>query len=546
MRKSIMRICSAGLLCSLLLSGTASASESYQEITEEMYAFGLGDYIAYKNMDDLKFHIFSVDQGQFTEFLTTDSALPNGDALSLTDADTGDYFAALLDGKYAVFTHAFQQLTPNKYTWITFQGDFAIGEIADPTISPNDNSRTTYELIDLASGKVFLSVTGSRIRTTDDGQYFVTDEGIYDHAGKRLFRPETARIFSEDVIPLSDTEFVWIGEADQQYALFQSNTRKSEWYDEINSVFMLQTQLFTASKDGRSFLLDRNGNIVTQTTGSISLLATDVAAITENNAVTYWNHHGKIDDWERYSTVQSLSGDSPARMTNLIVQSATDHKWGVIRQDGTELLPPIYDLAENVTQSNDIFRTVQHGTSQVWNLSTGKPLAIPYHDGLQTSTYVGDQAGEWIASLKNLGNGITIADLYDQNGNLVHENIRQIFYLNGQKLYAKAVSTEKDNYQEILETEDGRRPFSAPPNETICLVSRAVIRTTPCAEEYGETARCFLDTSFQSAEPQFSYLRYYFLRWGAKSWALCGGILLVAAVSGIILSRKYAAKRAVK
>lgn len=544
--KHMKRIIAAGLLCSLLLSGTSYASDSYQEITDEMYAFGLGDYIAYKNMDDLKFHIFSVNQGKFTEFLTTDSTLPNRDALSLSDADTGDYFAAILDGKYAIFTHAFKQLTPNKYTWITFHDDFAIGEIADPTMSPNDNSKTTYELIDLASGKVFLSVTGSRIRISDDGQYFVTDKGIYDSTGQLLFQPEAARIFSEDVIPLSDAEFLWIGETNQQYALFQSNTRKSEWYDEINPIFMLRTQLFTASKDGTSFLLDFNGNIVAETAGSISLLATDVAAITENNTVTYWNHNGKIDFLSSYSAVQSLSGDSPARMTNLLVQNASDHKWGVIRQDGTELLPPVYDLAENVTQSNDIYQTMLNGTAQVWNLSTGKPLSIPSHDGLQSSTYVGDKADEWIASLKELENGLAIADLYDKSGNLVYENIRQIFYLNGQKFYAKAVSTEKNNYQEVLETEDGRRLFSAPRNETISLVSRAVIRTIPCTVEYGENARCFLDTSFQSAEPQFSYLRYYLLHWGIKGWILCGGVVMTAAVSGIIISRKHAEKRAVK
>ncbi len=544
--KRMKRIFAVGLLCSLLLSGTAYASDSYQEITDEMYAFGLGDYIAYKNMDDLKFHIFSVNHGEVTEFLTADSALPDRDALSLSDVDTGDYFAAILDGKYAVFTHAFKQLTPNKYTWITFRGDFAIGEIADPMVSPNDNSQTTYELIELASGKVFLSVTGSRIRISDDGQYFITDKGIYNNTGQLLFQPEAARIFSEDVIPLSDAEFLWIGETNQQYALFQSNTQKSEWYDEIDPVFMLWTQLFTASKDGTSFLLDSTGKIVTETDGSISLLATDVAAITENNTVTYWNHNGEIDFLNSYSAVQALSGDSPARMTNLLVQNASDHKWGVIRQDGTELLPAIYDLAENVTQSNDIYRTVLNGTSQVWNLSAGKPLPIPYHDGLQSSTYVGDKAAEWIASLKELENGIAIADLYDTDGNLVYENVRQIFYLNGQKFYAKAVSTEKNNYQEVLETEDGRRLFSAPLNEIISLVSRAVIRTTPCTEEYGENARCFLDTSFQSAEPQFSYIRYYLLHLGIKGWVLCGGIVLVAAASGIIIHRKHAEKRAVK
>lgn len=541
--KIIQRIFAAGFLCSLLLSSAASASEPYQEITQDMYAFGLGDYIAYKNMDDLKFHIFSVDEGTSTEFLATDSTLPNGDSLSLTDTDTGDYFAAILDGKYAVFTHAFRQLTPTKYTWITFQDGFAIGEIADPAMSSNDHSNTRYELIDLASGKVVLSVTGSRIRTTDDGQYFVTDTGIYDNTGKHLFQPEAARIFSEDVLPLSDTEFLWIGETDEKYALFQSGTQKSEWYDEINPVFMLQTQLFTASKDGVSFLLDRNGNIITETTGSISLLATDIAAITENNTVTYWNHHGQIDYLNQYSTVQPPNGDSPSRMTHLIVQNASDHKWGVIDQGGTELLPCIYDFVENVTQSNVIYRTMQNETSQIWNVNTGKQLPIPYRDGLQLSTYIGDETEEWIASLKNLENGITIADLYDQNGNLVHENIRQIFYLNGQKHYAKVVSTEKNHYQEVLETEGGNRLFSAPLNEVISLVSRAIIRTTPCTDEYGETVRCFLNTAFQSTEPQFSYIRYYLLRWGVNGWSLCGGIALIVFISGIILYRKHARNR---
>lgn len=542
----ILKFFILGLLCSLLLSGTASASATYQEITEQMYAFGLGDYIAYKDTEDPKFHIFSVDEGTYTEFLTTDSALPNWDALSLSDADTGDYFAAILNGKYAVFTHAFQQITPNKYTWISFQDSFAIGEIADSMMSPNDHCKTTYELIDLASGKVLFSATGSRIRTTNDGQYFVSDAGIYDNTGKCLFQPKSASIFSEDVLPLSDTTFLWMGQSDQQYALFQSDTRKSDWYDEINPVIMLQTQLFTASKDGVQFLLDRSGNIVTQTTGSISLLAADVAAITEKNTVTYWNHHGQIDYLSQYSAVQPLTTDSPARMTRLMVQNASAHRWGVIEQDGTELLPPIYDLVENVSQSNDIYRTMQNGTAQIWNLHTGKQLPIPCHDGLQISTYIGEQTGESIASLKNLENGITIADLYDTDGNLLHENVRQIFYLNGQKYYATAVSTEKNKYQEVLETADGSHLFSAPLNETISLVSKAILRTIPCAAKDGETVRCFLDTAFQSAQPQFSYIRYYWLRWIGNGWFLGGGAALAAAVSGIILYRKHRKKRAVK
>lgn len=521
------------LCCIFILSSSVSAYavDEFQEITNQMNAFGLGDYVVYKNMEDGKFHFFVADNGEINEFIATDSVLENGQAFSLSNSTNGEYFAAILNGKYAIFTHSFKQITPNKYTWITFYDDVAVGEIADAQMSPNDNSKTRYELIDPNSGEILISTKGSLIRTTDDGQYYVTDYGIYDRDGAKVFEPEIYKIVSDDV--WYDTDFVWIGENVQNYAVFHNNEQKSEWYEDILPRTMLNTQLLTANKEGKTFLLGLDGRVITETSGTISLLSTDIAAITENNAVTYWNHEGQINLEDKYSTVLSLYADSPGRLTHLIVKSFKTGKWGVICENGTELLPPIYDIAENITQSDNIYRTVQNGITQIWNLN--KELNIPYQDGMELSTCIGDQTGKWIASVKMLKNGITVADLYDVDGNLVHKNVHKIFYLNGHEVYAKAINIKEGSYREVLESDDGHCMFSAPLNENISFVSSSIIRTIPCEEEDSGRARSFLNLSFQSAKPQFSYIRYYLMQWEENSFFLLGCTLLLVIGMSIVV-----------
>lgn len=535
--KSVRRTFLCTLCCIFILTGSirAYASDTYHEITSPVNVFGLGDYVVYDNIEDMRFHFFTANDGVLSEFVTTDS-IKNGQPLSLSGLSNGEYFAAILNGKYAIFTRSFKQITPNKYTWITFCGNTAIGEIADPQMSPNDNSKTKYELIDLVSGDILVKTVGSLIRTTADGRYYVTDKGIYDTDGKKLFEPKAAKIASEDIKEFSD--FIWIGEDNQRYAVFHSNEQKSEWYDDILPRTMLDTKLLTASRDGMSFLLGLDGNVITKTSGTITLLSTDVAAISESNTTTYWNHNGQIDFLDNYSTVQSLYADSPSRLTNLIVRSYTTGKWGIVREDGSEQIPPHYDLAENITQSNNIFLIEQNGETQIWNLSTGKKFNIPYQDGIELSTYIGGKEGKWIAAQKKLDNGVTVANLYDLNGNLAYENVHQIFYLGGNEVYARAINTKKDSYCEVLESADGNCLFSAPSNESISQVSSAIIRTVPCHESDVATARCFLNLSFKSDEPRFSYIRYYWLRNEVRVALLFGSILFLIVVISIRVYRK--------
>lgn len=524
-------------LCFILLfsdSASAYVLNEFKETTNQMCAFGLGDYVVYENIKDRKFHFFISDYGKLKEFIATDNALDDGQALSLADSTNGTYFAAILNGKYAIFTHSFKQITPNKYTWITFYDNMALGEISDEQMSPNDHSKTKYELIDLTSGKILISTKGALIRITDDGQYYVTDYGIYDKDGKKLFEPKTYKIISDDV--QHNIDFVWIGTNTQDYALFHNNEQKSDWYEDILPRTMLNTQLLTANKDGKNFLLGLDGNVITQTSGTISLLSTDVAAVTENNTVAYWNHKGRIHLDDKYSTVVSLYTDSPGRSTHLIVKSNTTDKWGIIGENGTEVLPPLYDTVENISYSDNIYKTVRNGITQIWNLNS--ELNISYRAGLELSTYIGDHTGKWLASLQTLENGITIADLYNENGEIIHKNIHKIFYLDGQELYAKAVNIETDNYHEVLETADGQYLFSAPSNENISFVSNAIIQTISCKDENNETTRSFLNLSFQSTEPQFSYFLYYLMKWKKIIFALGFTLLLIIGLSIKKLSTK--------
>ncbi len=512
-------------LIAVLLNSALAIKPTWDEIPEHQHLFGLGEYVAQLDEKAQELHLYTNNQGVLTEFKIIEhiAELPDYTMLNHTS-----YFILPKNGKYSIFSQDFSQLTPYKYNSVQFYGDFAIGVFAPDDASPVDLSAQTSELIDLKKQQVITSVKGHTINVSEDDHYFFAENTIYDATGNSIFQTDIAEIISATTNQAQDN-ILWIGCNNTQYAIYHNSTCVSKQYDDIEPYYIGKTQLFTAQANGTATLLDTSGREITQGADSITLLSSDLAAVQKNNSISYWNHSGHIRTFDQYSSIISLAGSHADLFDRVLVQTKNG-KWGIMKQDGTLLVPPTFDSIKNAVQSNSIFQLLKENTIQIRNLDTNTLIPIPSNEELYVANVFNNNFQNEIACVSNLQNGLRIATLYNQSGTLLKNNIRTAFIVNGEIRYIQVSDTSINAYTESLTDGDGTILFTAPTGQMITQVTPAIICTTTAGVETTNIEHSFLCTDFTSATPNFSSREFHLANIINTPITIYASVLLIISV----------------
>lgn len=284
-------------------------------------------------------------------------------------SDNGAYngcFAAIVDGKYAIYDSSFHQITPNQYYEVSFYGKIAVG-----LYNYGSMLSVGYDLIDLSNGQVLEHLLDEvydghsrRVNIVKDQEgrtFFQTCRSIWNSDGERIFATDAADIIEVAPQGLEKGVFLWKGEKDGNTAIYLGQ-------DKINGDCALDDairldpelpksglatyrKLFYEGNSSRYeyVLMNLQENEIARGTAKFHLLSYSIAMSEDDEGRHYYNSQGSTAVFDQYARVSSLYyGESPY----LTVQSAESGKWGVADSSGNIIIPVQYDAIEGLTDEN--------------------------------------------------------------------------------------------------------------------------------------------------------------------------------------------------